>query len=149
MVVLTTYKIEIRNCIRLLRRKSRFLYLLFYFISFVLQNGQTGAMIALTCGVSFSGFAISGYNVNHLDIAPKYASILMGLSNGIGTLAGIFCPLLIDFLTKDPVSRPHSIKIIQFFLTIFFKSKIDFNFFFVSFCLIISLVSFILLMGLL
>lgn len=61
-------------------------------------------MTALTIGVAFSGFAISGYNVNHLDIAPKYASILMGLSNGIGTLAGVFCPVVIDFLTKDPVS---------------------------------------------
>lgn len=61
-------------------------------------------MTALTFGVAFSGFAISGYNVNHLDIAPKYASILMGLSNGIGTLAGIFCPIVIDFLTKDAVS---------------------------------------------
>lgn len=68
-----------------------------------------GAMTALTFGVAFSGFAISGYNVNHLDIAPKYASILMGLSNGIGTLAGVFCPIVIDFLTKDPVSRPHLI----------------------------------------
>lgn len=61
---------------------------------------QPGATIALTIGVAFSGFAISGYNVNHLDIAPKYASILMGLSNGIGTLAGVFCPVVIDFLTK-------------------------------------------------
>lgn len=57
-------------------------------------------MTALTLGVAFSGFAISGYNVNHLDIAPRYASILMGLSNGIGTLAGIFCPIAIDFLTS-------------------------------------------------
>lgn len=65
---------------------------------------QEGAMTALTFGVAFSGFAISGYNVNHLDIAPRYASILMGLSNGIGTLAGIFCPIAIDFLTKDIVS---------------------------------------------
>lgn len=62
-------------------------------------------MTALTFGVAFSGFAISGYNVNHLDIAPKYASILMGLSNGIGTFAGIFCPIVIDYLTKDVVSQ--------------------------------------------
>jgi len=29
--------------------------------------------------------AITGFNVNHLDIAPRYAAILMGFSNGIGT----------------------------------------------------------------
>lgn len=64
-------------------------------------------MTALTFGVAFSGFAISGYNVNHLDIAPKYASILMGLSNGIGTLAGILCPIVIDYITRDPVSSQY------------------------------------------
>lgn len=62
-------------------------------------------MTALTFGVAFSGFAISGYNVNHLDIAPRYASILMGMSNGIGTIAGLLCPIVIDFLTRDVVSR--------------------------------------------
>lgn len=50
-----------------------------------------------------SGFAISGYNVNHLDIAPRYASILMGLSNGIGTIAGLICPIAIDNITRDQV----------------------------------------------
>lgn len=62
-------------------------------------------MSALTLGVAFSGFAISGYNVNHLDIAPRYASILMGLSNGIGTIAGLLCPIAIDYLTSDVVIK--------------------------------------------
>ncbi|KAF3832713.1 hypothetical protein F7725_026378 [Dissostichus mawsoni] len=40
------------------------------------------AISFLVLAVGFSGFAISGFNVNHLDIAPRYASILMGISNG-------------------------------------------------------------------
>lgn len=47
---------------------------------------------------------ILGFNVNHLDIAPRYASILMGMSNGIGTIAGLICPIVIDHITKDHVS---------------------------------------------
>ncbi|CAF1005875.1 unnamed protein product [Rotaria sordida] len=58
------------------------------------------AIGALTIAVGFSGFAISGFNVNHLDIAPRYASILMGISNGVGTLAGMLCPVAVEFLTK-------------------------------------------------
>lgn len=54
-------------------------------------------------GVACSGFAISGYNVNHLDIAPRYASILMGLSNGIGTIAGFIVPIVINYMTEDKV----------------------------------------------
>jgi len=41
--------------------------------------------------------------VNHLDIAPRYASILMGMSNGVGTLAGMFCPIVTEMMTKHEV----------------------------------------------
>lgn len=44
-----------------------------------------------------------GFNVNHLDIAPRYASILMGISNGVGTLSGMVCPLIVGALTKNKV----------------------------------------------
>jgi len=49
-------------------------------------------------------FDTTGFNVNHLDIAPRYASILMGMSNGIGTIAGLICPIVIDNITQDHVS---------------------------------------------
>lgn len=58
------------------------------------------AVSSLVLAVGFSGFAISGYNVNHLDIAPRYASILMGISNGVGTLSGMICPSVVETLTK-------------------------------------------------
>jgi len=59
------------------------------------------AIGALITAVGCSGFAISGFNVNHLDIAPRYASILMGISNGVGTLSGMACPITTEQITKD------------------------------------------------
>lgn len=45
-----------------------------------------------------------------MDIAPRYASILMGMSNGIGTIAGLLCPIAIDYITESRVIIPfHSI----------------------------------------
>jgi len=64
------------------------------------------AMCCLILAVGFSGFAISGFNVNHLDIAPRYASILMGISNGFGTLAGMFCPIVTEKFTHDRANKP-------------------------------------------
>uniref|UniRef100_A0AAY4CEC2 Vesicular glutamate transporter 1 n=1 Tax=Denticeps clupeoides TaxID=299321 RepID=A0AAY4CEC2_9TELE len=55
------------------------------------------AISFLVLAVGFSGF---GFNVNHLDIAPRYASILMGISNGVGTLSGMVCPLIVGAMTK-------------------------------------------------
>lgn len=48
-------------------------------------------------------FPFQGFNVNHLDIAPRYASILMGISNGVGTLSGMVCPLIVGAMTKHKV----------------------------------------------
>lgn len=36
------------------------------------------------------GFARGGFSVNHMDIAPKYAGAVMGVSNTAGTLGGVF-----------------------------------------------------------
>jgi len=68
------------------------------------KNG-TAATVALAIGVACSGFAISGFNVNHLDIAPRYASILMGMSNGIGTIAGLLVPFFVDNITEKKVTK--------------------------------------------
>nr|XP_032815942.1 vesicular glutamate transporter 2 [Petromyzon marinus] len=64
------------------------------------SHGKGIAITFLVLAVGFSGFAISGFNVNHLDIAPRYASILMGISNGVGTLSGMVCPLIVGAMTK-------------------------------------------------
>lgn len=53
-----------------------------------------------TCLILF----VAGFNVNHLDIAPRYASILMGISNGVGTLSGMVCPLIVGAMTKHKAS---------------------------------------------
>ncbi|KAG6455048.1 vesicular glutamate transporter 1 [Manduca sexta] len=73
----------------------------FFFVLVAYADNKYVATIELTIGVACSGFAISGYNVNHLDIAPRYASILMGLSNGIGTIAGFVVPIVIAYMTQE------------------------------------------------
>ncbi|XP_045207494.2 sialin-like [Mercenaria mercenaria] len=53
---------------------------------------RTACMVCLTIAVGIGGFAWGGFSVNHLDIAPQYASILMGISNTFATLPGIISP---------------------------------------------------------
>lgn len=56
------------------------------------------SMICITIAVGLGAFAWSGFAVNHLDVAPQYASILMGFSNTWATIPGIISPLLTGFL---------------------------------------------------
>jgi len=53
--------------------------------------------LSLGCG----GFAWAGFSINHLDIAPQYAAILMGISNTIGTIPGIISPVITGFIVQD------------------------------------------------
>ncbi|KAL0280109.1 UNVERIFIED_CONTAM: hypothetical protein PYX00_001499 [Menopon gallinae] len=57
-------------------------------------------MIFLTIAVGFGGFAWSGFGVNHLDIAPAYAGILMGVSNTFATLPGMISPVLTGHIVE-------------------------------------------------
>ena len=63
---------------------------------------QTGLAIALlTLAVAVNGFMFSGFFVNHMDIAPKYAGTLMGISNGVAATSGFFAPWVAATLTID------------------------------------------------
>ena len=61
------------------------------------------AVLFMTLGVGLSGVVHSGAFVNQLDIAPTFASILMGVSNTAGTIAGIISPTLTGFITQHHV----------------------------------------------
>ena len=63
------------------------------------------SMICITIAVGLGAFAWSGFAVNHLDIAPQYASILMGIGNTIATIPGIVSPLLTGFLVDNGVGK--------------------------------------------
>ena len=48
------------------------------------------ALFALFGIATANGVAQSGFHFNHLDIAPRYASILVGITNTVGVFAGTF-----------------------------------------------------------
>eukprot|EP00731_Ephydatia_muelleri_P037304 Em0438g9a len=58
------------------------------------------SLLSLTVGVG--GFAVAGFYTNHLDIAPRYAGVLMALTNTAGTLPGIVGPLVAKAIALPP-----------------------------------------------
>jgi ACS family sodium-dependent inorganic phosphate cotransporter len=52
-------------------------------------NDATTAVVYLTLAMSLSSFAFAGFATNHLDIAPRHAGVIFGISNTAGTLPGI------------------------------------------------------------
>lgn len=54
----------------------------------------------LTIGVGLNGGIYSGFKVNHLDISPRFAGILMAFTNCLANLAGLLAPLTAGYVIK-------------------------------------------------
>ncbi|XP_071385715.1 sialin isoform X2 [Centroberyx affinis] len=73
---------------------------------FLVAAGYTGcnyilAVTFLTISSSLGGLSAAGFNINHLDIAPSYAGILLGITNTFATIPGMVGPVIARALTKQ------------------------------------------------
>ncbi|KAH8401155.1 hypothetical protein KR009_003355 [Drosophila setifemur] len=63
---------------------------------------QTTLAVALLCfTVGMNAATYLGYNMNHIDLAPNFAGILMGITNGVANIMSIIAPLIVGFIVKD------------------------------------------------
>ena len=89
---------------------------------------STGVAITfLAISVGSYGFAVAGVTVNSLDIAPKYAGILMGIANTLATVPGFVSPQLSKYIARD-VSMCYVHKIRIFLLVQMFSGEYCSNF---------------------
>ena len=79
---------------------------------FIVISGYAENAIITVCfmsiAVAFFGFSFTGFMVNPLDIAPKYAGIIIGISNCVSTMPGFIGPSLVGIITKNDVSNLRS-----------------------------------------
>jgi MFS transporter, ACS family, solute carrier family 17 (sodium-dependent inorganic phosphate cotransporter), other len=68
----------------------------------------TQGLVILTLCLGASGFARGGFSVNHMDIAPKYAGILMGISNTAGTVSGLIGVSATGFILEAAGGSQHA-----------------------------------------
>ncbi|MCZ6527047.1 MAG: MFS transporter, partial [Gammaproteobacteria bacterium] len=61
--------------------------LILMFVGYI--QSAPAAIALMTLANIFIAFSAGGFIVNHFDIAPRYAGVLMGLSNTAGTIPGI------------------------------------------------------------
>ncbi|KAL3281332.1 hypothetical protein HHI36_004540 [Cryptolaemus montrouzieri] len=77
------------------------------------QN-STVALICLITALGLGSFAMAGFSINYLDIAPQHASVLMGIGNTIATIPGIISPILSGYIVTTPTREEWRI---VFFIT--------------------------------
>lgn len=53
--------------------------------------------------VAIAGASNCGFHVNHLDLSPNYAGLLMGITNAAAASGGIIAPLYVGLVVNDQV----------------------------------------------
>ncbi|XP_044258785.1 vesicular glutamate transporter 2.2-like [Tribolium madens] len=94
-VFTTTQVRKIFNC-------GAFILHAVFMIGAAFSQTALSTIICLVFAVGLGVFSWSGFGVNYLDIAPQYASVIMGVSNTFGTLAGIFSPIVTGYIVTTP-----------------------------------------------
>ncbi|XP_035476029.2 sialin [Scophthalmus maximus] len=55
----------------------------------------------LTLSTATGGTTAAGVFINQIDIAPRYAGFLLGITNTFGTIPGVVAPIATGYFTKD------------------------------------------------
>ncbi|XP_018804061.1 PREDICTED: putative inorganic phosphate cotransporter isoform X1 [Bactrocera latifrons] len=70
-------------------------------LGYVSADDITLAIVLLTVTVGINASTYLGFQVNHIDLSPNYAGILMGITNCAANIMSIIAPLIVGFIVTD------------------------------------------------
>ncbi|XP_065208516.1 sialin-like [Planococcus citri] len=89
----TTQVRKIFNC-------GAFLSQTVFMISAAFAETAFLTILFITLAVGLGAFSWAAFSVNHLDIAPQHAGVLMGISNTFATFSGIISPSVAGYVVQ-------------------------------------------------
>lgn len=73
-------------------------------LGLALSGSNTDVAVFLyTITITINCCIYMGFNVNHLDLTPNFARILMGITNGTANITAIIAPLFVGLVIQDEV----------------------------------------------
>ncbi|XP_034476547.1 putative inorganic phosphate cotransporter isoform X3 [Drosophila innubila] len=70
-------------------------------LGYVPHDQDILAVVILSLTIGISAAAQLGFMINHIDLSPNFAGVLMGISNGIANIMSIIGPLLVGIIVTD------------------------------------------------
>lgn len=62
------------------------------------------AVLVLTVSMGLTAGVFSGLFLNHLDLAPNFAELLLDVCNGLANISSFLAPLLTGLIVQDEVN---------------------------------------------
>ncbi|XP_060523180.1 uncharacterized protein LOC132700078 [Cylas formicarius] len=70
-------------------------------LGFIPEDQVALSVVLLIIAVGANSAVLCGFQVNHVDLSPKYAGTLMGLGNGSSNIFSIISPLVVQAVVTD------------------------------------------------
>ncbi|VDP19921.1 unnamed protein product, partial [Soboliphyme baturini] len=87
------------------------------------------AVTLLILSIGITGLCSAGCLINFLDLCPKYAGIVFGISNTLGTVSGIIGPIVTGTVTKGNPSIYSWRVVFLIAAGLYFLSSVTYSFF--------------------
>jgi len=88
-MIITSKRLSVTNVRKLMESLAFLTPAFFLLLLGFSQPTNTEAVVYMSLAVGITGFGVAGYAGNHIDISPRYAGVLMGISNTIATIPGM------------------------------------------------------------
>lgn len=79
-------------------------------LGFIPRENVAAIVSLLIIAVGINAAIWCGFQVNHVDLSPRFSGILMGIGNGSSNIFSIISPLFVNVLVSDQVSSSKAIK---------------------------------------
>ncbi|XP_015110300.1 putative inorganic phosphate cotransporter isoform X2 [Diachasma alloeum] len=70
-------------------------------ISFVSSSNTTLAVVLLVVCVSFDAASNCAYLINHMDLSPRYAGVLVAITRTAAMVVSVLAPLIVGLIVTD------------------------------------------------
>lgn len=77
-------------------------------VGYVEDPTYTVTLFVLVVAVGCTSNA--GFNINHMDLSPNYAGLLMGITNSAASLGGVVAPLFVGMVVDDQVRQTAGVR---------------------------------------
>uniref|UniRef100_A0A1B6DF26 Putative inorganic phosphate cotransporter n=1 Tax=Clastoptera arizonana TaxID=38151 RepID=A0A1B6DF26_9HEMI len=84
------------------------------------------AVILLSSSIAFNAGSYTGYQANHIDLSPNFASVLMGITNCFSNFASFLAPLIGGLINKNEKDPEEWKKVFYLSALIFFVGNLIF-----------------------
>uniref|UniRef100_A0A1X7UN88 Major facilitator superfamily (MFS) profile domain-containing protein n=1 Tax=Amphimedon queenslandica TaxID=400682 RepID=A0A1X7UN88_AMPQE len=68
------------------------------------SKSKFDSVLYLSLTVGAGALIQAGFMINHIDLAPRFAGVLMGITNTFGTIPGIVAPVVAKYMAQEPPS---------------------------------------------